>query len=183
MGRFVFKSKKRDKEISALRDEIHAANRIIGVNKVFIEDFPDNRFDTVPLLDIVKVIEKVKAEVNPDTVFTHFADDLNIDHKITANAVLTATRPVHDECVKGVYSFEVLSSTEWNYSVQFTPDTFFDVTGTINEKIKAMACYKSELRIQPHPRSLEGINLNARLWGMKTGVQWAEAFKTLRMIR
>lgn len=174
---------KRQKDIENLKGQIQKANKVIGVEKVFTFDFPDNRFDSVPLLDIVKVIEDIKGKIKPDTVFTHYEKDLNIDHQITYRAVLTASRPLPDETIKEIYSFEVPSSTEWNYPLSFSPDVFFDVSETIDLKLKAMAEYKSELRDYPHPRSLEGIKQNAQLWGIKSGLKYAEAFKTVRIIK
>jgi LmbE family N-acetylglucosaminyl deacetylase len=173
---------KRD-EIELLNSEIQNANKVIGIKKVFIESFPDNRFDSVDLLDIVKVITNVKDEVKPDIIFTHYEHDLNIDHQITYKAVITATRPMEDEYVKEIYSFEILSSTEWNYPLSFSPDTYFNIEETIYLKIKSMNEYKSELCNFPHPRSLEGIKLNAKYWGMRVGKKYIEAFKTIRKIQ
>ncbi|MCK4786756.1 MAG: PIG-L family deacetylase [Desulfobacteraceae bacterium] len=159
------------------------ANRIIGVKKVFSYDFPDNRFDLVALLDIVKVVEEVKNRIKPDIIFTHYEKDLNIDHRITYEAVITATRPQPDETVKEIYSFEVLSSTEWNYPLSFLPDVFFDISETMDLKLKALGCYKTELREFPHPRSSKGAESNAKTWGMKLGIEYAEAFKCVRCLR
>lgn len=175
--------RKREKELSELKRQVKESNYFIGVDETFLYDFPDNRFDTVPLLDIVKIIEKIKSKIKPDIIFTHYRYDLNIDHQITYKAVLTATRPQINEPVKEIYSFEVLSSTEWNYPLSFSPDVFFDISNSIAAKIKAMGVYKSELREYPHPRSLEGINLNAKNWGMKVGLDYSEAFKTVRVLK
>jgi LmbE family N-acetylglucosaminyl deacetylase len=171
-----------EEEIDILREEMLEANRLIGVEELFTHDFPDNRFDSVDLLDIVKEIERVKNMVKPDTIFTHFEDDLNIDHRITYEAVLTACRPMPGECVAEIYSFEVLSSTEWRYPNSFSPDIFFDVKDSIALKVEAMSKYRSELRDYPHPRSLEAIELSARYWGMRVGLEYAEAFKCIRKI-
>ncbi|MBD3799582.1 MAG: PIG-L family deacetylase [Epsilonproteobacteria bacterium] len=170
-------------EIEVLNIEIKKANDTIGIKKVFVEAFPDNRFDSVDLLDIIKVISRVKMEVKPDIIFTHYEHDLNIDHQITYKAVITATRPMEDESVKEIYSFEILSSTEWNYPLSFSPDTYFDISDTIDIKINAMKEYKSELCDYPHPRSLEGIELNAKYQGMRVGKKYAEAFKSVRVIK
>ena len=172
----------RKNDLLTLNQEIQNANDLIGIKKVFIENFPDNRFDSVNLLDIVKAISKVKDKVQPDIIFTHYENDLNIDHQITYKAVLTASRPMQDECVKEIYSFEILSSTEWNYPLSFSPDIFYDVEDTIDLKIKAMKKYKSELREYPHPRSLQGIRLNSKYNGMRVGLKEVEAFKTIRKI-
>jgi len=174
---------KRKEDIELLNAEIENSNNIIGIKKVFIESFPDNRFDSVDLLDIVKVVSKIKEQVQPEIIFTHFENDLNIDHRITYQAVLTATRPMQDECVKEIYSFEILSSTEWNYPLSFSPDTFFDISNTIDLKIDAMKEYASELCQYPHPRSLKGIELNAKYQGMRVGKKYVEAFKSVRVIK
>lgn len=173
----------REAEVNALRAQIRAANDAIGIQKVFIEDFPDNRFDSVDLLDIIKVISKVKEEVQPDIIFTHYENDLNIDHQRTYQAVITSTRPMRGECVKEIYAFEVLSSTEWNYPLSFSPDTFFDISKTLDKKLEAMKAYASELCDDTHPRSLEGIALSARYNGMCVGKEAVEAFKSIRVIR
>lgn len=170
-------------QLEILNDEIKKANDIIGIKKCFVYDFPDNRFDSVDLLDIIKVISKIKEEIKPDIIFTHYENDLNIDHKITYQAVITATRPIENESVKEIYSFEILSSTEWQYPISFSPDVFFDIQDTIELKLNAMQCYKSELCLYPHPRSLEGIELNAKYNGMRVGKNYVEAFKSVRVIK
>ncbi|HLP62693.1 MAG TPA: PIG-L family deacetylase [Candidatus Deferrimicrobium sp.] len=174
---------KRAEEFARLKEQSQDANEILGIKELFLFDFPDNRFDTVPLLDIVKVIEKVKKNVEPGIIFTHFQNDLNIDHQITYRAVMTASRPMPGETVKEIYAFEVLSSTEWCFPLSFSPDCFFDITAAIDIKTAALEKYQGELKEYPHPRSIKGMRLNAEQWGMKTGVSYAEAFKVVRLMR
>ena len=169
-------------EIVKLKDEIKKANEVIGVKEVFTKEFADNRFDSVNLLDIVKAIEEIKSQIKPDTIFTHYQKDLNIDHQKTYQAVITATRPMQGESVKEIYSFDILSSTEWNYPISFSPDFYVDINGYLDKKIEAMKCYNSELRDYPHPRSLKGIELSAKYWGMRVGLEYAEAFEMVRRV-
>lgn len=175
----------RGKEIADLKRQVKAANKIIGTKKTFLFDFPDNRFDSVSLLDIVKVVENVKKEVMPDTVYTHHKGDLNIDHRITFNAVLTAFRPLKGERAKEIYSFEVPSSTEWSSSRDnyFIPNHFVDIKATLKKKINAMKAYKSEIREFPHPRSEAAIEALARIRGTSVGLDCAEAFEVIRQVR
>lgn len=170
-------------ELETLNEEIHRANATIGIKRTIVHNFADNRFDSVDLLDIVKVITKVKDEIKPEIIFTHFKNDLNIDHQITYNAVITATRPMENESVKEIYAFEVLSSTEWNYPLSFSPDVFFDISETLELKLQAMQEYGSELCQFPHPRSLEGIELSAKYNGMRVGKKYVEAFESVRVIK
>ena len=177
---------KRDEEIRELKKQAENANNILGVKKVYAFNFPDNRFDSVPLLDIIKTIEKIKKDIKPDIVFTHHYGDLNIDHQITFKAVMTAFRPTKDESVKEIYSFEIPSSTEWNAPsslTYFMPDYFVDISKTIKLKVRAMKEYKCEIREYPHPRSIESIEIKAKQRGIQVGLEAAEAFEVIRLIK
>ena len=175
--------KKRRKEISSLKKQIYAANNILGVKKIFVYNLPDNRFDTVPLLDIIKKIEKIKVKIKPDIIYTHSEEDLNIDHRITYNAVMTACRPVAGNSVKEIYSFEIPSSTDWGCGKQFVPDKYINIAQTFDRKIKALQVYKGEIREYPHPRSPEALKIIAKRWGIKVGINMAEPFKTIRNLK
>lgn len=133
-------------EIDLLKNEMQKANDVIGIKKVHQLDFPDNAFDSVPLLSIVKEIEKIKAEIKPEIIFTHHIGDMNIDHQLAHKAVLTATRPMADERVKTIYAMEIPSSTEWNSfnpQTAFIPNVFVDITESIDLKVEAMSKYAS----------------------------------------
>ncbi|MBF0300017.1 MAG: PIG-L family deacetylase [Oligoflexia bacterium] len=168
------------KEIKELREHSIRANNVLGVKKVYFADFPDNRFDSVPLLDLVKYIENIKNEIRPDVVFTHFENDLNIDHQITYRAVLTATRPLREETVTDIYTFETVSSTEWNYPLRFSPNIYVDIDDYIELKTKAIAEYQTEMRNYPHPRSIEFLKENARYWGNRIGKNYVEPMICIR---
>lgn len=176
---------KRGKEIDSLKMNIETANRIVGTKESFVFDFPDNRFDSMSLLDIIKVIEKVKNDIRPDIIYTHHQGDLNVDHQIVCRAVLTACRPLKDESVKEIYSFEVLSSTEWasDNSKYFMPNFFINIKDTIEKKTQAMKAYTTEIRDFPHPRSVKAIETLACNRGISVGLEFAEAFMLVRGIK
>lgn len=185
-SRYSQREEVKEEELKQLKSAEEQAAEILGTNKGFFRDFPDNSFDTVPLLQIVKAIEQVKEQVKPDVIYTHHWGDLNIDHQITFKAVLTACRPMTDESVEEIYSFEVPSSTEWNSpDVQnyFIPDVFVDISKTFNKKIKALEAYKSEIREYPHPRSPKALEIIAKRWGVSVGKELVEAFRLVRWIK
>lgn len=172
-------------EIELLRNEMHQANALIGVSGVSQADFPDNAFDSVPLLEIVKRIEQEISEIKPEMIFTHHIGDMNIDHQITHKAVLTATRPMKNETVRAIYSMEIPSSTEWNSfnpGTAFIPNVFSDISETVDLKVRSMALYQSELRDYPHPRSLQHIKELAKVNGTKVGLEYSENFMLVRRI-
>jgi len=160
----------------------YACNILSIVQPTRFLGFPDNRMDTVALLDIVQILEKVINEIEPEVVYTHHLGDLNIDHKITHQAVMTACRPQPGFCVREIYSFEVLSSTEWSTNNPFIPNYFVDISDTLELKISAIKAYSSELRTFPHARSIESIKALAKYRGASVGIRAAEAFKVERLI-
>ncbi|WP_166371138.1 PIG-L deacetylase family protein [Psychromonas sp. SA13A] len=154
---------------------------ILGIKSVIQCDFPDNRMDSIDLLEIVKTIEVKTSGLNPSVVYCHSPADLNIDHKICAQATLTAFRPLPETSTKTILAFEVLSSTEWDFSsVSFQANWFEDISASFNKKQQALACYEDELRSAPHPRSLIICEALANLRGSTIGVNKAEAFQLLR---
>lgn len=168
-------------KIEGLKKNSKNACKILKVNDVTHYDFPDNEMDTIPLLKVVKVIEKNIADFKPDLVYTHHHGDLNVDHRITYEATLTACRPI-DNSVKEIISFEIPSSTEWNYPTSFNPNYFINITKQLDKKIKAMEAYKSEIRKFPHPRSSKYLKILAQKWGAVSGNLSAEAFEIIRKI-
>lgn len=162
-----------------------AAAEILGAQPPRLLGLPDNRLDTLPLLDIVQRIESVIAELRPQQVYTHHSGDLNIDHRITHQAVMTACRPLPYTVCRRILCFEVASSTEWQTpraADAFLPNWFVDVRTTLARKLDALRAYADELRPWPHPRSAEAIEHLARWRGVSVGVDAAEAFMLARVV-
>lgn len=175
----------RAEDLKDLRTAAVEANAILGVREVRLHDLPDNRMDTLPLIDVVKKIEEIVNEREPDVIYTHHTGDLNVDHRITARAVLTACRPLPDTRVRRILSFEVPSSTEWQAPIPaevFVPAWFNDITDTLDAKLRALGAYAAEMRPWPHARSVEAVAHLARWRGASIGKAAAEAFSLMRQI-
>jgi LmbE family N-acetylglucosaminyl deacetylase len=173
-------------ELSQLEKLAHQAGKILGVNSVTLLGFPDNRMDSLDRLDVIKAVEKEIERLKPDTVVTHHSGDLNIDHRIINEAVVTACRPQPENTVHRILSFEVPSSTEWQSSTSilaFQPNWFEDVSKTIDKKIEALKIYQSEMREWPHSRSLKNIINLSKYRGSSVGREAVEAFVLLREIK
>lgn len=168
-------------EIANLRKNATKASKILKVNSIGFFDFPDNEMDTVPLLKIVKTIEKEIEKFQPEVVYTNHRGDLNVDHRVTFQATLTACRPGSNK-VRELLSFEVPSSTEWNYPISFTPNYFVDIAKELEKKLQAMESYEHESKKFPHPRSSKSLRSIAYRWGSVSGTNAAEAFEIIRKI-
>ena len=175
----------RIEELSALEKSAQSAGKILGVTSVRLLNFPDNRMDSVDRLEVIKIVEEQIELVKPETVVTHHSGDINIDHQITHQAVVTACRPQPRELVRRLLVFEVPSSTEWqppNTSPVFRPNWFEDVSKTLERKLQALEIYAEEMRTWPHARSLQAVEHLARWRGSSVGCEAAEAFILLREV-
>lgn len=145
-------------------------------------NLPDNEFDRVSLLRITKIVEELVHKLKPNVVYSHHGGDLNIDHRRTFQAVMTACRPGKTS-VKRIYSFEVLSSTEWQAKTalnSFLPNVYVDIEKFIEDKINLLNIYQREIGGFPFPRSAKGIMTLAQYRGMESGLKFVEAFQLIR---
>lgn len=172
------------KAIEERKQAFHKAMSILGVHKTYELDFPDNRMDTVPILEITQSIERVTSKFSPSVVYTHHHGDLNIDHQITNQAVMTACRPIPESTIVEIYAFEVLSSTEWNdvNTKQFCPNKYMEISRYLDVKLKAIDAYFEEMREPCHSRSKEHVETLANHRGYSVGRNATEAFETIRFI-
>ncbi len=175
----------RKKELEKLKLHSLKAAKILGIKSTYFLDLPDNRLDSLDLIDITKKIEQHVLKFKPDIIYTHHYGDLNIDHRTVHNAVMTACRPFSSYFIKKILTFENPSSTEWqslSFNSYFKPNYFENIETHINKKIKAMKEYKTELKKWPHTRSLEFLNILAKFRGAISGLKYAEAFFAERII-
>ena len=175
-----------ENKLTIHQQNILDAKFFLGYQSLSTHKLPDNRFDSVPLLDIIKIVENEKKVFNPEVVFTHHSGDLNIDHRITFQSVLTAFRPIKNENTKMIITFETLSGTEWTSptdSDNFNPNLFIQLDNfNMQNKLDAMECYVYEKRNFPHPRSSKSIKNKAITRGVSVGYEYAEAFQIIRLI-
>ena len=161
------------------------ASKVLGFEWGDSYDFSDNVMDSYPLIEIVKAVEKAKYKYRPTLVYTHSGADLNVDHRVVANSVLTAFRPQPNELCKELRLFEVASATDYGNSAitgSFSPNLFIDISNEWPSKVKALEAYMEEMREYPHSRSIQGIKNLANLRGNQVGYDFAEAFEVIRKL-
>lgn len=181
-SRYTQRERAPKEELEELKACSRNAAKLVGVQRVSFYDLPDNRFDTLPLLDVVKLVERIVGDIKPTLVYTQHGGDMNIDHAMVFRATMTATRPVESNPVRELLAYEVASSTEYafrRFSPPFNPNVFVDITPHLEAKIRAMEAYKGEARTFPHPRSSEAIRAQAHKWGAGMGQVASEAFESI----
>lgn len=171
------------KKILQRKQMLQKSSKILGIKNIHQLDFRDNQLDTYPLLEITKELENYLKKYKPDTIFTHYKNDLNIDHRKVFEAVITATRPFKNTFIKNLLSFEITSSTELSYSKnQFNPNFFVDIKDKINLKKKSLKIYKKQFDKELGLLTIENIINLAKYRGSYIGYKYAEAFEIVRII-
>ncbi len=168
--------------IEAFR-QIDEVQQVLGIRQVFRLGFPTVKLNTVPYIDLSSALQRVVDEVQPEVVYTTPADDINLDHRIVYESTLVATRPLPGTSVKRLLNYEIAPTSRFGLPVGsngFAPTVFVDVADYLDIKLKAMACYKTELRDYPHPRSLKGLQILAEERGLSVGLRAAECFQLIR---
>lgn len=171
--------------IEAKKLETKNCADLLGFKSIHYGELPDMKLDTTPHIRINQVIEEVIDKVQPDTVFTHFWGDVNCDHQNVYKSTLVAVRPVLGQVVREVYCYRVPSSTEWTPNkadTMFMPNYFVDIEKYTEKKYDAFACYSTELREYPHPRSVQYLRENDKVVGLRVGLLVAEEFVLLRKL-
>lgn len=176
-----------DDFIDNRKKEIKCSVKNLGIKETIFLDFPTVKLDTIPQKELNDSISKCVQKIKPEIVFIPFYGDINKDHKLVSEAAMVAVRPKAGSSIKKVYYYEVLSETEWTKPAQkiedvFIPNFYEDIVDSLEDKLKAMECYRSELKDYPHPRSLEGIKVLAQKRGTECGAKAAEAFMLLREV-
>jgi N-acetylglucosamine malate deacetylase 1 len=175
-----------DKRESAKREAAAAtAHKILGIAGTSYCGLPDNRLDSLALLDVVQLLEARIHTLKPEVIYTHHYGDLNVDHRVTHQAVMTACRPIPTQSVREIYTFEVMSSSEWATpgNKPFLPNYYIDISNYLSTKLSALEAYKIEMRDTPHSRNIDHIQHLALHRGQSVGMNAAEAFMIMRVLR
>ena len=181
----VIIAKGRKEEEQNMKLNVIKANQHLGVEETIFLEYPNLLLETFPLHVITKEIESLVAKHKPAIIFTHHYGDINMDHQILFQAVLTAVRPLPGNKAIELLCFETVSSSEWSQQTNdksFKPNYYVDITDTIDQKLEALQFYDVEMRPFPHPRSYKGVKHLAQVRGMTIGVENAEAFEIIRRI-
>ncbi len=170
------------KEMQAEAKKAHA---VLGVKESFFLNLPVTRLKEIAAGEINGALLAVIKKFQPEIVYIPFIGDMHIDHRVVTESVMVAVRPIDGCPVKEIYMYETLSETGWDIPVSgrvFAPDVWVDISETIQDKLRAMECYRSQLKQYPHPRSIESIEALAKFRGATVGVDYAESFMLVRKI-
>lgn len=166
-------------------NSIKKINNVIGIDSIIHWDYLDNKLDTYSTNEMQEKLIDVINEIKPETIFTPSIWDFNHDHRIVCELVEMSTKSYYSPSIKEIIAYEIPSSTEHSFSSvrRFQPNLYFDISSTIEAKLKLLELYTSELKHPPHPRSKKYIKSLARIRGGESGADYAEAFHIMKSLR
>lgn len=162
--------------------EIQEITELLGFSTVFTLDFPTTQLDRIPMSELVAAISEVFKTFEPQEVFVPHSLDVHTDHRVVFDAVASCTKWFRQPSVKRVLAYETLSESDFGMGVghAFRPNVFVDISPFLEQKIRAMDVYESELGVFPFPRSPDALRALASVRGAAAGYVAAEAFELLR---
>ena len=163
-------------------EEIRAASRIMGAADAKVL-FPGHemRLETLSMLQLVSALDDVLAGRAYDECYIPEPSH-NLDHTLTHKAALGAFRLGSTTTPPLIATYEGTRSG-WQSPAGSGGDLFVNISSTIDTKLAALAAYRTQIREYPHPTSVEASRRLAALRGMEAGVDYAERFRILRLVR
>ena len=171
--------------ISKRKTEINLVENKFNMEQVYQLDYSPANLDNVPLKNLIDDITKIFKEIKPDIIYLPFRNDVHSDHRIVFDAIMSCTKSFRYPSIKKILTYETISETEFAPPLKnniFQPNSYSDISDYIEEKIKIMNIYESEIGKHPFPRSGKNIRALATFRGATAGVDYAEAFMILKEI-
>lgn len=122
--------------------------------------------------ELVKKIDKIILDYDPDIIFTHWEYDSHQDHKAVSQATFAAARKNN----KSVLMYEQLTLGGITPH-SFASQVYIDISDSIEEKINSVKCYKFLKE-----SDINAIISLARFRGNQIGVEYAECFEVCKII-
>jgi len=171
-----------------IRAEAARAMEVLGVRDLHFEEVPAALVADQPVHKLNRVVGGLVEKLQPEVLYVPFLYDLHKDHREIFHAASVAwrTSSATGRNVKAVYCYEVQSETHWNapyLEAGFLPNTWVDITAHLETKLRALACYASQIRPAPDARSLEAVRALAVWRGSQQSMGAAEAFICVRQLR
>ncbi len=174
------------------QEELLAACEVLGVKDCVFLGWVDGEVEVT--LDLRKALTREVRRVRPDVFVapdpTRFWDEERSyinhpDHRNVGVACMAVvnpdspTRPQFPDLLdQGMEPFEIPNL--WIPTYEGEADTFVDITDTIDLKIEALGCHKSQIHDMPVD---DWIRKRAKERGAARGMEYAESFRTFDFSR
>lgn len=175
-----------EESVVTARRECMEADAVLGVKETVFLDFPAVMMENIQRYERNRAVLEIVRRICPEEVYIPHRGDMQLDHKLTADAAMVALRPKYGHTVKRIYAYETLSETGWdipNTVNAFIPTVYQDISDYLDCKAEALRRFHSQISEYPNPRSVRAVRALAMFRGASVNVRAAEAFSLIREIR
>lgn len=164
--------------------EIKKINQLYNFSSYKELNYPPASLDQIPKNEIIDEFSKIFAFIKPDTIYSVFRNDAHSDHAVVFDATFSASKSFRNKYVKRLLTYETISETNFSNPLKdsFKPNVYVNIEDFIDEKIKILDVYKSEMGDFPFPRSKQAVKALANTRGVESGCTAAEAFMLIKEI-
>lgn len=171
--------------VESRADEIKRVTEMYDFDEVFSLGLPTTSLNGAHLPMMVSRIAAIFDAFTPSTVYVTNRSDAHSDHRYLFDAVMACTKSFRYPYIKRLLMYECISETEFAPALSeraFIPNYFVDISQFMDQKLRILKVYGSELGSHPFPRSEENVRALATFRGATAGVKYAEAFQLLKFI-
>jgi len=166
-------------------NEIQDVSTLYSFNSVVNLQLKTMRIDEYSMSELIGKISKHINAIKPNIIYLPFKGDIHSDHRKIFEASYSCTKSFRYPFIKKIYMMETLSETEFSPSTKedsFIPNVFVNISDQMEEKLKIMNVFKSEIAEHPFPRSIKNMRALATVRGATSGCMYAESFVLLKEI-
>ena len=155
----------------------------INFKKKYFLNIQSSKFYKQDKRIFIDKINKVIENCNPDIIISNHSGDVHSDHKILAECLEPFSKSFRYPKIKTLLTMEIISETNLGSGKifrPFTPTLYIDISKEINNKIKLINLYKSELI--KNTRDTDLVLSLSKIRGAEVMLKNAEAFMVLKHI-
>ena len=170
-----------EKQIKKRDKEINKVSKVLQINSLVNLEFDASFLNKGNLKELIYKMSSYIKKFKPDTIFAPYLHDAHSDHFFSTYALNHILKSFRYPFINKCYLYETLSETNQNFvkKEKFIPNVYFDISKNLNNKLKTIKIYNSEIKKHPFPRSISSIKSLAILRGSESGFRYAESFQLL----
>lgn len=169
------------KEVAAVKKFTGADVKVMYIQKDHV------KLDAVPQKDMVEKLDDIIEQFRPTVMAVPASSSYNQDHRATFDVCIAALRPTPKATRHFVdHVLEYFEPYFWSAREQKAPNAYLDLSekfgkgNLLDFKVQLYRCHATQVREDPHPRSIPNMERLAHVYGKEIGATLAEAYHVLR---
>lgn len=164
------------------RKLIDSLKKLYDFDESYCLELPELKLADISLNEIIPKISEIVNIIRPDELLIPNRSDVHSDHRAVFEALMPFLKSFRYPFINRALMYEIISETDHAPALienVFIPNVFVDISNFMDEKLKIMSVFESEIMPDNLPRSFSAIKALGIFRGSRIGVRYAEAFMLL----